>query len=97
MSGLMYLAGRLVLAVTLANSPGSAAAETECDRHWTREGDGWWECTVALETWRCEVQGWCDPCETAPYQACELPDPVRPGQSYVTDGTTRLRAGGWPL
>lgn len=86
-AGLMHLAWRLALATALQADPSPATAELTCAGFWEPEGDSWWDCYVALETYRCEWQGWCDePCETAPYTAClsRLPDPARPGQSYVT-------------
>jgi hypothetical protein len=90
-AGLMHLAARAALAAALAAAPDSGVAERECDLHWTRDGDGWGECVVALESWRCEVQGWCgDEYLHGPYGEpdaglwARLPDPRRPGLSYVT-------------
>jgi hypothetical protein len=53
-----------------------------CAEYWTEGGDAHAACTVGLDTWRCERQGWCDPCESAPYEACDatLPDPIKAGQ-----------------
>ena len=84
-AGLMHLAWRAALAVALQSDPTSATSDTTCSAFHEPDSDIWWDCNVALETYRCEHQGWCDePCETAPYTACltRLPDPARPGQSY---------------
>lgn len=75
----------LAIAARLLAAPvdgGAHVADEICAEHWTPGGDGHAACTVGLETWRCERQGWCDPCESAPYEACEstLPDPVKAGR-----------------
>lgn len=77
-AGLLNLGAKMALALALASDPTPATAAAECSRHWTTDGDGWWDCFVALETYRCERQGWCDPHESAPYELAPLPDPARP-------------------
>lgn len=73
----------LALAWALATDPTSDTAEDTCSEHWAEDGDGWWDCRVALETWRCEQQGWCAPGDGEWLQT--LPNPARPGQAYVTN------------
>jgi len=90
----LALTRSLLLALRLSAATTPAAAEAECTLHHAPGGDPWGECVVALEAWRCERQGRCDPAETAPYEAAEpmpLPDPERPGQSYVTGGSWQAR------
>lgn len=71
-------------ALLLATPPheGPTTADEICAQYWESGSDGHAACAVGLETWRCERQGWCDPCESAPYEACDtvLPDPVWAGQ-----------------
>jgi hypothetical protein len=83
-AGLLHLAAKAALALAISSDPTSATSDATCDAYWERDSDSWWDCSVALETYRCERQGWCDAQESAPYQLMELPDPARPGQSYVT-------------
>lgn len=83
-AGLTYLATRLALAAALAADPSPATSEATCDAAWDRQSDSWHDCRTALEQWRCEERGECKVTEVAPYQRMALPDPTRPGQSYVT-------------
>jgi hypothetical protein len=48
----------LRLLVTPADA-GMATAEAICAEAWEPDSDGHAACTVGLESWRCEVQGWC--------------------------------------
>lgn len=85
MAGLLHLAWRAALAAALAADPTPATAEATCDRFHETDGDIWWDCVVALETYRCDVQRWCDDQDNPPHDWLRgLPDPARPGQSYVT-------------
>lgn len=68
----------------LADAPveGPTTADEICATYWTSGGDAHLACTVKLEHWRCQRQGWCDLDESAPYEAAdaELPDPVKAGR-----------------
>lgn len=65
----------IALASSLAHAHTDAVANAACSEAWTEDSDAWWDCTVRLETYRCEVQGWCGPEETAPYQAAFIAPP----------------------
>lgn len=73
----------LLLAWRLVSADGPEVAEAECSDHWTEEGDGWFECVVALETYRCERQGWCSPAADVPLMP--PPDPEHPDRTFTTN------------
>lgn len=49
----------LILAIRLVSIDSTTTAENACNDRWDEDTDGWHECFCALETWRCEAQGWC--------------------------------------
>ena len=78
----MTLLARYLLAIALANDPGSATAERACGDSWAVDSDAWEECRCVLETYRCSVQGWCsDPQGQDP----SPPPPPVPAQTLGTD------------
>lgn len=72
---MMTLAAKLALALALAQSPTPDVSEAACGYYWNADSDGWWSCTVGLETWRCEAQGWCGGTVHRVMEAMPLPDP----------------------
>jgi hypothetical protein len=67
------------LAGQLAKAKTPRVAERACAVHWEPESDGWWSCFVGLESWRCEIQGWCDDAGRV-VEAMPLPDPAWAGR-----------------
>jgi hypothetical protein len=62
---MLQLLANILLSLQLAGhatAPGTYSgtlAEATCDDYWEHESDGWHSCVLGLESWRCEVQGWC--------------------------------------
>jgi hypothetical protein len=71
----------LFLALSLISADSTTPAETACTARWEPEADAWHECFCALETWRCEAQGWCswDPGHEPDITTIGLPTTTREG------------------
>ena len=75
------MTAKVELAAKLTRAKTMKIAEKACSIDWEPDGDAWWSCVVGLESWRCEVQGWCTPAAgySSTLDVMPLPDPAWAG------------------